>query len=189
MTPENLIEINLQRGKFKIAPQNRFWINWVVIYKYLGYNGKLKLLCVQMACAARKSNFRWCPSTVLCTFPSCESANVRWIPTCLGPKKSFNSKESSEAFPRIVWTIRTSYSQNDRFRRNSPQKVHPKFAQNLGKQILGNTFSGLTLGNPTNQETQAEQCSDTVLKFHDSNLYLLYRNALIALKANSAQIY
>ena len=27
--------------------------------------------------------------------------------------------------------------------RNSPQKVHPNFAQNLGRQILGNTFSGL----------------------------------------------
>ena len=26
---------------------------------------------------------------------------------------------------------------------NSPQKVHPNFAQNLGRQILGNTFSGL----------------------------------------------
>ena len=29
------------------------------------------------------------------------------------------------------------------FSRNSPQKVHPNFAQNLGRQILGNTFSGL----------------------------------------------
>ena len=28
MTPENLIEINFQRGNFKIAPQNRFWINF-----------------------------------------------------------------------------------------------------------------------------------------------------------------
>ena len=28
MTPENLIEINFQRGNFEIAPQNRLWINW-----------------------------------------------------------------------------------------------------------------------------------------------------------------
>ena len=27
MTPEDLIEINFQRGNFKIASQNRFWIN------------------------------------------------------------------------------------------------------------------------------------------------------------------
>ena len=26
------------------------------------------------------------------------------------------------------------------FSRNSPQKVHPNFAENLGRQILGNTF-------------------------------------------------
>ena len=26
---------------------------------------------------------------------------------------------------------------------NSPHKVHPNFAQNLGRQILGNTFPGL----------------------------------------------
>ena len=31
MTPENLNEINFQRGNFKIAPQYRFRINWVVI--------------------------------------------------------------------------------------------------------------------------------------------------------------
>ena len=29
------------------------------------------------------------------------------------------------------------------FCRNAPQKVHPNFAQNLGRQILGNTFSAL----------------------------------------------
>ena len=29
------------------------------------------------------------------------------------------------------------------FSRNSPQKVHPNFAENLGREILGNTFSGL----------------------------------------------
>ena len=29
------------------------------------------------------------------------------------------------------------------FSRNSPRKVHPNFAQNLGRKILGNTFSGL----------------------------------------------
>ena len=28
---------------------------------------------------------------------------------------------------------------------NSPRKVHPNFAQNMGRQILGNTFSGLNL--------------------------------------------
>ena len=31
------------------------------------------------------------------------------------------------------------------FSRNSPQKVHPNFAQNLGRQILGNTFLGLKM--------------------------------------------
>ena len=34
------------------------------------------------------------------------------------------------------------------FSRNSLQKVHPNFAQNLGRQILGNTFSGLKFGPP-----------------------------------------
>ena len=29
------------------------------------------------------------------------------------------------------------------FSRNSPPKVHLNFAQNLGRQILGNTLSGL----------------------------------------------
>ena len=32
------------------------------------------------------------------------------------------------------------------FSRNSPQKVHPNFTQNLGRHILGNTFSGLKFG-------------------------------------------
>ena len=36
MTPENLIEFEYQRGKFKIAPQNSFWINWVVIFLRAG---------------------------------------------------------------------------------------------------------------------------------------------------------
>ena len=31
MTPENLIEIDFPRGNFKIAPQNRFRINWVAV--------------------------------------------------------------------------------------------------------------------------------------------------------------
>ena len=43
------------------------------------------------------------------------------------------------------------------FNRNSPQKVHPNFAQNLGRHILGNTFSSclnkmpkpLAISNPT----------------------------------------
>ena len=58
-----------------------------------------------------------------------------------GPKKSFNGKELSEAFPRIFWTIRTHKMKGlvgihpKEFTRSSPN--------NLGRQILGNTFSGL----------------------------------------------
>ena len=52
-------------------------------------------------------------------------------------------KESSEAFPNIFWTIRTPYIQLKGFSSNSPHKVHPNFAQNLGRQFLGNTCAGL----------------------------------------------
>ena len=33
------------------------------------------------------------------------------------------------------------------FSRNLPQQVHPNFAQNLGRHIIGNTFSGLKQSN------------------------------------------
>ena len=46
------------------------------------------------------------------------------------------SQEFSEQFGASIHKIKG-------FSRNSPQKVHPNFAQNLGRQILGNTFSGL----------------------------------------------
>ena len=31
ITPKNLMGINFQRGNFRIAPQNRFGINWEII--------------------------------------------------------------------------------------------------------------------------------------------------------------
>ena len=48
------------------------------------------------------------------------------------------SQEFSEQFGP------SSHKRKD-FSRNSPQKVHPNFAGNLGREILGNTFSGLNL--------------------------------------------
>ena len=62
----------------------------------------------------------------------------------LGDRKSLSiaknhpkpSQEFSEQFGPSIHKIKG-------FGRNSPQKVHPNFAQKLGRQILGNTFSGL----------------------------------------------
>ena len=48
------------------------------------------------------------------------------------------SQEFSEQFGPSIHML-------EGFGRNSPQKVHPNFTQNLGRQILGNTFSGLNL--------------------------------------------
>ena len=45
------------------------------------------------------------------------------------------SQELSERFGPFIDKIKG-------FSRNSPQKVHANFARNLGRQILGNTFSG-----------------------------------------------
>ena len=63
----------------------------------------------------------------------------------LGTEKSLSiaknhpkpSQEFSELFGPSIHKMKG-------FSRNSPQKVHPNFAQNLGRQILGNTFSGLS---------------------------------------------
>ena len=46
------------------------------------------------------------------------------------------SQEFSEQFGPSIHKMKG-------FGKNSPQKVHPDFAQNLDRQILGNTFSGL----------------------------------------------
>ena len=46
------------------------------------------------------------------------------------------SQEFSEQFGPSIHKLKG-------FSMNSPQEVHPNFAQNLGRQILGNTFSGL----------------------------------------------
>ena len=46
-----------------------------------------------------------------------------------------SSQEFSERFGPFILKMKG-------FSRNSSQKVHPNFAQNLGRQILGNTFSG-----------------------------------------------
>ena len=48
------------------------------------------------------------------------------------------SQEFSEQFGPSIHEMKG-------FSRNSPQRVHPNFAQNLGRQILGNTFSGLKI--------------------------------------------
>ena len=61
-----------------------------------------------------------------------------------GTKKSLSiAKKSPEAFPRISEQVRPSIRKMKGCSRNSPQKVHANFAQNLGRRILGNTFSGL----------------------------------------------
>ena len=57
-----------------------------------------------------------------------------------GPQKSFNSKESSQEFSE---QFGASVHKTKGFSRNSPQKVHPNFAENLRREILGNAFSGL----------------------------------------------
>ena len=62
---------------------------------------------------------------------------------CFGDRKSLSiaknhpkpSQEFSEQFGPSIHKIKG-------FRRNSPRKVHPNFAENLGREILGNTFSG-----------------------------------------------
>ena len=59
-----------------------------------------------------------------------------------GPKKSSNSKESSETFPRISQQIGPFLHKMKGFSKISRQKVHLKFAKNLGRLILGNNFSG-----------------------------------------------
>ena len=48
--------------------------------------------------------------------------------------------------------------------RNWPQNVHPNFAQNLGRQIFGNTSSGLKLvmlrtGRPPTEAKDPQKCS------------------------------
>ena len=48
------------------------------------------------------------------------------------------SQEFSEQFGPSIHKMKG-------FGRNSPPKVHPNFAQNVGRQILGNTFSGLKI--------------------------------------------
>ena len=49
------------------------------------------------------------------------------------------SQEYSEHFGPFIHKIKG-------FGRNSPQKVHPNFAQNLGRRTLGNTSLGLNSG-------------------------------------------
>ena len=67
------------------------------------------------------------------------------------------------------------------FCRNSPQKVHPNFAQNLGRQILRNTFSGLDVGRKP-QET-AEFCKKPQLVQEPvSPTWLLLLGALLVAK-------
>ena len=50
------------------------------------------------------------------------------------------------------------------FTRNSPQKVHPNFAQNLGRQILGNTFSGLNYLAISHPHSLVRDCGAIVSK-------------------------
>ena len=86
---------------------------------------------------------RVCPWALSWLKPRFSPQFTQWKPSFGGPKKSFNSKihpkpsqEFSEQFGPFIHKIKG-------FSRNSPQKVHPNFAQNLGRQILGNTFLGL----------------------------------------------
>ena len=76
-----------------------------------------------------------------------EAAHLRqraWEEQKLGTEKTLSiamnhpkpSQEISEIFGPSIHKMKG-------FSRNLPPKVHPNFAQNLGRQILGNTFSGL----------------------------------------------
>ena len=66
-----------------------------------------------------------------------------WIAN-LGVRKSLSiAKNHPKPSQEFSEQIESSIHKKKGFRRNSPQKVHPNFAQNLGRQILGNTFSGL----------------------------------------------
>ena len=51
------------------------------------------------------------------------------------------SQEFPEQFGPFIYKMKG-------FSRNSPQKVHANFAENLGREILGNTFSGLKRVSP-----------------------------------------
>ena len=79
-------------------------------------------------------------------FPDYEQrfSDYDWRSSNFGDRKSLSiaknhpkpSQEFSEQFGPSIHKMKG-------FSRNSPQKVHPNFAQNLGRQILGNTLSGL----------------------------------------------
>ena len=53
------------------------------------------------------------------------------------------AKNHSKPSQEFAEQFRPSIHKMRGFSWSSPQKVHPNFAQNLGRQILGNTFSGL----------------------------------------------
>ena len=50
------------------------------------------------------------------------------------------------------------------FSRNSPERVHPNFAENLGRQILGNTFSVLKTTTNNHKQTTTHQHTSRAAK-------------------------
>ena len=62
----------------------------------------------------------------------------------LGDRKSLSmAKNHPKPSQELSEQFRPSIHKMKAFGRNSPKKVHPNFAQNVGKQVLGNTFYGL----------------------------------------------
>ena len=62
------------------------------------------------------------------------SADRKSLPIAKNPPKP------SQEFSEQSWPFLHKFKG---FSMNSPQKVHANFTKNLGRQILGNTFSGL----------------------------------------------
>ena len=64
--------------------------------------------------------------------------------TSFGNRKSLSiAKNHPKPSQDFAEQIGPSIHDMKGFMRNSPPKVHPNFAQNLGREILGNTFSVL----------------------------------------------
>ena len=73
------------------------------------------------------------------SFKTKVALNKRGLSFVWEPKKSLDSKESSEAFPRIFWTIRTFYAQNEGFW----EEVAPQSSPELRPKTWEDEFLGI----------------------------------------------
>ena len=69
----------------------------------------------------------------------CDFYKGNWFGNRKSPPITKNPPKSSQEFSEHS---RPFLHKLKGLNKNSPPKVHPSFAQNLGRQILGNTFSG-----------------------------------------------